>query len=352
MPSAAPLAYSLYMRLFKRPESGAYAIEFERGHVKSLKAFVGHTVKEAVEARRVFNTVKAEYLAGKLSKLKGECSKTLREFGEEYLEWAEQAQKVGTFKANREGLMALLAYAGGSTKLDRLSQVHIDRLVADYRKRDRSTAQINKLIRHAKCVMNKAVEWGHIQTNPLRQVKQIRGERKLPAFMDGKQATLWLASIRDKDVRRLALAYLSTGVRRRELLALRWEHIDLERGVYRVTRIKTGVTELQSIHAMFRAVLVALEPKEEGFVITRWRHPDAVSHVIKQALKDGGYGHMSLHGLRHSFASQLAIAGESQKAIAELLGHSDPGITKVYVHMAQAHKKAALDKLKFGPVEV
>lgn len=87
-------------------------------------------------------------------------------------------------------------------------------------------------------------------------------------------------------------------------------------------------------------------------MFTRFEHPDTVSHYVKRALRAAGYGHLHLHDLRHSFASQLAMAGESQAAIADLLGHAHVGTAAVYVHVAKEHLRAAVGKIKWGPVDL
>lgn len=119
----------LTMRLYQKQRDGVYYVEFERDKRRSLKT------KDLAEARKLYNAVKKEYLAGRLSEIRGESRVTLGEFRAEYDKWARDAREPKTYKADMLALQKLVDVAGESAKLDKLTLRHADLMIAACRKR-------------------------------------------------------------------------------------------------------------------------------------------------------------------------------------------------------------------------
>ena len=152
-------------------------------------------------------------------------------------------------------------------------------------------------------------------------------------------------SIRNLDLRRFVTASLYTGRRRGELFYLEWADIDFDRDCYLVRKSKSHLVKSYPMHPEFRAVLESFDNRQ-GRVFNRWEHPDTLTGLVKQALIDAGHPEMRLHDLRHTFASNLAEAGESLQTIGELLGHTDKRTTEIYSHLSDQHLRASLNRLK------
>jgi integrase len=71
----------------------------------------------------------------------------------------------------------------------------------------------------------------------------------------------------------------------------------------------------------------------------------SVKRSFATALKDGGIKDFRFHGCRHTFASQLVMAGVDLTTVKELLGHKDIKMTLRYAHLAPAHKRKAVNVL-------
>lgn len=272
------------------------------------------------------------------------------------MKWSEAEQPRSTFRANRLALDKLRFYAGDSCQIDRISLKHVDQMAADARLKGLSAASTNNYIRHMRCSLNKAVEWGFLKENPLREAKERRTEKKPPSFMSKEDVGRFLASIEDIDLRRLATAYLCTGRRRSELLNLTWEGVDLERGRYLVKRSKNHLSRWYPLNQMFRAVLLSIDRKErrsgqDRRIFDRWSHGDTLSHLVKKALSRSGMEHMRLHDLRHSFASIQVMQGRTLKEVQELLGHTQMATTMIYAHLSDEHLSGAAE-IEFGPVDL
>jgi len=135
-----------------------------------------------------------------------------------------------------------------------------------------------------------------------------------------------------------------TGARRGEILSLKWEYVDLERGVLTLPTSKTDF-KLVWLNAPAIAILTAL-PRVEGnpYVLPGLREGQHLVNVtetwyVVRAL--AGLKDVRIHDLRHSMASVGAGEGLSLPIIGGLLGHSQPSTTARYAHLAAGPLKAA-----------
>ena len=141
---------------------------------------------------------------------------------------------------------------------------------------------------------------------------------------------------------------LFTGCRKSEILTLKWEHVDFERGCLRLPDSKTG------------AKVIPLGAPALG-ILNNLTHVQGNPHVLPGTKSQGHYVGLSkvwerirkramlldvrLHDLRHSFASAGAAAGNSLLMIGKLLGHRDTKTTARYSHLADDPLKAAADRI-------
>ena len=188
-----------------------------------------------------------------------------------------------------------------------------------------------------------------------------------------KELRTFLASERESRLYPLWLTLATTGMRRGEVLGLRWEDVDLEaQSLYiRQTRVMTGYEPLLSTPKTRRGKrLVALDPattvalKENrrrqrlerlaagcpwlktGYVFTREDgepyHPERVSKLFLQGAKKVGLPRIRLHDLRHTYATLALGAGVHPKIVSERLGHANIGITlDCYSHCLPALSEEA-----------
>jgi integrase len=335
------------MRLFRRKlrsgKLGNYYVEFDGGERRSLKT------KDKIKARRMFRRLETEYLNKKIMMLTGFQTKPLGEYRTEFLEWSENNQPNSTFRANRLALKKLIHQAGEKTSLDRITLKHLDLMITADRKKGLKSRSINNYIRHARSSLNKAVEWNYVRRNPLAGAKELTTSRTKPKFLTRSQIPRYIASIKDIDLRRLVVAYLATGRRRSELLRLEWKDVDLKKNRYTVT-VKGNKKQEYPINTVFRSVLLSIG-KKEGRVFGRWKHPDTISHLIKAALVDAGYPNLSLHSLRHTYASLKVLEGRTLKEVQELLGHSEQRTTEIYAHIEDDHL-AEIAEVNLGPIDL
>jgi integrase len=195
-------------------------------------------------------------------------------------------------------------------------------------------------------------------------------------ILDPAQVTVLLQRLAGHALYPLVTLALATGMRRGELLGLRWSDVDLDRAVLRVERsmeetIKGGLRFKEpktrhgrrSITLPATAIAVLREHRKaqqerrlqlgqgkapaDALVFTTWdgepQSPNGLSKEWSRMLKQATLRPVTLHSLRHTHASHLIAAGHDVLAVSRRLGHGSPTITLgVYGHLfPNADDKAA-----------
>lgn len=143
---------------------------------------------------------------------------------------------------------------------------------------------------------------------------------------------------------------LSTGMRCREILGLRWENVDMQQGIIHVLKSKTGMSRHIQMRQSLRLVLESLGPKEEGFVFNL--PYIMLRRYFAKALEIAGIKHFRFHDTRHTFASWFAMSTNDIGTLREFLGHQNIQMTMRYAHLCAGHHTAKLaDFEKAVPIE-
>lgn len=207
-----------------------------------------------------------------------------------------------------------------------------------------------------------AKKWKWRTDNPCQGIErnvETKRQRYLSADEIARLAEA-LAAYEDQNVANAIRLLLLTGARRGEVLAARWDQLDLERGAW----TKPGsMTKQKTVHnaplgAPARALLADIlataqaKAKKDKAEASPWVFPSrgATGHLteIKRAwaslCKTAKITGARPHDLRHTFASVLVSAGQSLPVIGALLGHSNPTTTARYAHLMDDPLRQAADR--------
>lgn len=221
------------------------------------------------------------------------------------------------------------------------------------------------------------MEW--IPSNPARKVKPPAQPRRAPALTETADvAKLLDAAAGDPLLHAWLLVSAATGARRGEVLALRWSHVDLERGQVvidgaidpidgHVKDTKTtggrrvvaiGPLATEALHRwrlgfVERALAVTGTVVSDPFVFTDefdgsapWR-PDGATSRFATIRRRAGVEGVRLHDLRHHVATVLLAAGVEAKTVAARLGHTRVATTvDLYGHAMPARDQVAADLIE------
>jgi integrase len=217
-----------------------------------------------------------------------------------------------------------------------------------------------KSVRLLRAVLSWAMAEGMVQANPAASVKTgADGTRDV--ILDDADAYARLFNTLDKmeterrirqpvadAIRIIAL----TGARRGEVAGLRWRHIDLKAGLITLDAHKTAKTtgkpRVIGLPAA-AAALIARQPEgqPDGYVFAPARGvgPVQLSKPWRTIRAEAKLPEeIGLHGLRHSLASHMAMAGAQASEIMTALGHRNLATSQKYIHWAQDARQVIAEK--------
>lgn len=220
-------------------------------------------------------------------------------------------------------------------------------------------ASVNRELMFVSGAMAEAVKRGYVERNPVTGISQLPEHNDKLRWLTEQEEARMMA-LCPEFLRPIVMTALHTGARRGEVLGLKWSDVDFEQRLIRWTMTKNHRTRYVPINDVLDGLLRSIPPyvgadgpsphvftnPETG---TRYRD---VTHAFKRACRQAGLADVSFHTLRHTFASRLAQAGVSVKAIQELLGHGSLQVTMRYAHLAPNDLRRAVDVLATGRFEV
>jgi len=322
------------MKLWQYPGIGTWYIYFDRNNKKSLKT------KDKKEAQILFRKYQKDLLEGKLLVLNK--SEKLNEFIKAALNHYKTMNTAAYHTSMKYTLNYLLDFLGDK-EIGKITRRDIDNYVQHRLNAGYAKTSVNIDIRNIKTAMSLATSWEIINKNPLTGYKQIRIDKTAPKFLQQHEIQKMLSIIDDTMIKRAFLFYVLTGCRRDEIINLTWSDVDLNRGFIYIRKTKTHLERHIPINDSLKKVLDDI-PHKVGRLFPM--HKDTMSHKMKKYLKNAGLGNLKLHSLRHTFASLLAMSGESLKTIGELLGHTDTRTTEIYAHLTKDYLTEVVNKIK------
>lgn len=280
-------------------------------------------------------------------------------------------------------------------------QQWVNKLSKDGRKDGKGGLQpktVNRCFGVLRQALDKAVEQELIISNPAN--KKAVNLPKVPKpkikYLPVNEAAAFLKSIQDDYLYPAIVTDLMTGLRRGELLGLKWKDINLKKGTITVRRqllrkasgenllvervkTETGYRELEispalveiltkhkqqqwAIKKELKGIVEEAEnkvveinkqkkdPQSEDQVFCwpdgRWYTPDHFYRHLQRLLKNNGFEKLSVHGLRHTYATSAVALGIDISVLGKNLGHTDIGTTSIYLHSDREREKAAAIKIE------
>ena len=285
----------------------------------------------------------------------------LNEWLELYLPNIEETTRIGyKTKINNYLIPAL-----GDIYLQSLRTEHVQKLINDMMARDLSPKNIRDTYNNINAAMKKAVVLRMIPFNPCEGVALPKLKRYKAKVYDLEMIHKLLSVAENTDMYLPILLCVTAGLRRGELLALRWDNIDFANSILQVRSnmvrgekdfiIKAPKTEsgIRDIH-LGQEVMEVLKKERSKYVsdmfsketnfqnlnfVIRQKdgspiRPDSMSQKWRRFLEDNRLPSIRFHDLRHSNATALIQAGVNPRVVQQRLGHSDVNITlNTYTHV-------------------
>lgn len=358
------------------PDSGMTAKQIEKALSREAILF-----EDAVRSGQIA-------VSGKI-RLKDFCDKFMGEYAQLYL-------KPNTI-ANYKRDLTRIETALGHIKLNELKSGHISSFYANLQECGINkhtcgvleSSSINSIHRTLSAVLGKAVKWGYIASSPSILAERPRQPQKEARFLDEANAKRLLTLLWDEPIKwRAAITFdLLSGLRRGELLGLRWQDVDFKeqtisirqtsnytsgKGIY--TGTPKTATSKRPLHLTPSAFSLLLEysvwqDAQRSMLGDAWRgqegddriftrddgqpmFPTSLTQWFHKFVVRTGLPLVSVHSLRHTYASLMLADGVPLVIVSGQLGHAKSSTTaNIYGHViASAQVKALQTFDKFSDV--
>jgi site-specific recombinase XerD len=213
----------------------------------------------------------------------------------------------------------------------------------------------NMIITNLKTWLNFCVKNRRIPENPLARMKKFKEPVNPKRFLSREEINSLLKETQndehycngDASLYPVIAMGIYAGLRKQEIFSLDWQDINFKREEITVRNKanfapKSRNFRVVPLHENLKKILKPLV-KNSGrcFDVTNQRR--IFGRITKKANLTG----IGWHTLRHTFASQLVMAGVDLATVAKLLGHSSITTTMIYSHLSPDHVRGAIDKLSF-----
>lgn len=207
-----------------------------------------------------------------------------------------------------------------------------------------SPGTIQKEVSVLKHALRLAVEWELLNGNPAQGVKLPKLPEGRTRYLSPTELKVALEAAPEWMRAPLALAAF-TGMRRGELLGLRWVDVDLaNRRVY-LRETKNGSLRVLALNGLAAGVLASLPHGAPGDTVLPGVDAQKLSVYTRRLFTGLGIAEASFHSLRHTAASWLVMQGVDLYAVGQLLGHRTPRMTQRYAHLSPQYMAGAVGKL-------
>ena len=308
------------------------------------------------QANKIIKRLEAEHIKGKLGILDTKQI-LLADFLDEYLIHSRTNKAPNTHRLEKGIAKTLLAHFG-NVELMSIDTQSLEGYKSSRVNKGLKPNSTNREIIIIKYMLRKAKEWGYIKHIP--NIRQLKVPKRPPKYLSVNEidnlinhSSIWLKPI--------IIVLRNTGMRIGELLNIRFNDIDLSKGVITIVSPKTNNYRLIPINSELAPLLSWLTdnyiaPKKMKIYKREAEHREylfchadgsrikSIKTSFNNACKRAGIN-ATVHMLRHSFASHLLMNGVDLVSIKELLGHSSINTTMTYSHLSKEHKDNSVSKL-------
>ena len=171
------------------------------------------------------------------------------------------------------------------------------------------------------------------------KIPLAKNKGKLPIVLNKDEINKMFESTLNLKHRLVLMVLYYSGIRVNEIVNLKWEDIDFQRGTIHLKTAKGEKERIVFFHEKLKGFIEYFNLKKEGYVfISNFgkKYDDrSVQLIVKNASRKAGISKkVTPHILRHSFATHLLEAGADIRHIQKLLGHSSLQTTQIYTHVA------------------
>jgi integrase len=281
---------------------------------------------------------------------------TFNELTTEYLKWAERQR---SFKS-KFYLIKQLVDKFGLFPLKRINTMMLEQYQAERDNKGNKPATINRLTATLKHMVHKGYDWEMVTEETFKRVKRVKlleeNNRRLRYLT--KEESRELINSGETHLKPILITAFNSGMRKGEILNLKWDNVDLNHGFILLDKTKNGHRREIPINPALRSILEKIHsgtteiPRRIDIpYVFHDRKSGKPYQDIKRsfatACRRAGIKDFRFHDIRHTFASHLVMGGADITSVSKLLGHQTLTMTLRYSHLAPGHLTNAVNILNF-----
>ena len=328
--------------LYKRDKYYWMCYQDNSGEVQ--RKSTGKTTQK--DAEYVLSCKKMEIREDKLPDTK-KIDYKFAELANEYLKWAER-QRV--YKTKKIWIRQLVEVFGNFDVMD-LNTKMVEQWQSKRLKYNKPSS-VNRVLSCLKHMINRAVDWEMASEETLKKVRKVKlleENNKRLRFLNVEECQT-LIDCCAPHLKPIVTVALHTGMRRGNILGLKWEQVDLRHGFILLDTTKNGERMEIPIDDTLEEIFNQIPHSVESVYVFTDKDGNPYKSVKRSfgtACRRADIQDFRFHDLRHTYASQLVMNGVDLTTVKDLLGHKSLTMTLRYAHLAPEHKKKAaiiLDK--------
>ncbi len=262
------------------------------------------------------------------------------DFAKEYAEHSKANKK--SWEKELYSINGLLS-AFGHNKLSQVTTREIEQYKLKRLERV-SKSTVNRNMSCLKHMYQIAIQWGYINSNPAKSIKQYREIANQVRVLSPEEE-IKLLNNTSEHLEPIIITALNTGMRKSELLNLKWNNIDFKDKTIYLQDSKSGESAKIPMNIDVYNALKSLKKASEYIFTFKNNKIADIKKGWYNAVKKSGIPKIRFHDLRHTFGSRLVQNGVDIVTVKELMRHKTIEMTMRYTHTLPEHKVKAVEIL-------
>ena len=326
--------------------------EYKRGNIWYIDFYlqngerkrerIGTSKKKAVS---VLHKRRTEVIEGRYFDIKEkEKVYNFKEITEDFLKYSKNNKR--SFDKD-EYIVRHLTEFFGNSQIEKITPSLIEEYKSKRLKVGMKPATVNREIAGLKCMFNFAMRNKKAKENPMKYVKLLQENNTRVRYLSEEELVKLLNAC-TKCIRPIVIAALVTGMRKGEILSLKWEDVNFSNSVILLKNTKSGRNREVIIGSVLAGVLEECRKNSDGIYVfcnEEGKKYLRIDTLFQSIVKRSGIIDFHFHDLRHTAASYLVMSGVDLLTVKNVLGHQKIETTLRYAHLSPAHKKEAVEVL-------
>jgi integrase len=301
-------------------------------------------------AEAALNKILVEIAENKYLDIKKEPRVKFADFAKEYLETHSKGKKSCY---TDEKIIGLLNRYFGNKYLYEIKLMDVLRFKNE-RAEQVKHGTVNRSLIVLRSMFNRAIEWGKATENPCKGVKNFKENNQRDRYLTEEEEAKLIPNCNEY-LKAIIIVALHTGMRKGEILRLKWKDIDIEHRFISLYETKNGEGRKVTMNQTMLNTINGI-PKhansEYVFCNKLGKPYGDIKKSFLSAVQKASIINLHFHDLRHTFASRLVMAGVDLNTVRELLGHKSLEMTLRYSHLSPNHRMQAVNVLDSKMVSI